>query len=192
MRLPLSLSGLSLSGLCALCFACGAPAEEPIAESGEQLVALRQHITGATSSRFTDTLEQGETASRGPMTVFPGQRLQVTLAGRGDADLYVRFGSRPTLDSYDCRPYAGHSNEQCELTVPAGVTSVYVDVRAESASSYSLVLESTPVGAVGKNTKPFVIAVLGSSTAEGEGASNLASSWVGLLGQQLTAMANVN
>jgi microbial collagenase len=41
--------------------------------------------------------------------------------GSGDADLYVRFGSAPTLTSYDCRPYAGGNNETCTIAnVQAG------------------------------------------------------------------------
>ena len=29
--------------------------------------------------------------------------------GTGDADLYVRAGSKPTTSTYDCRPYKGPS-----------------------------------------------------------------------------------
>ena len=36
--------------------------------------------------------------------------------GSGDADLYVKFGSAPTLTSYDCRPFIGGNNEDCPVT----------------------------------------------------------------------------
>ena len=36
--------------------------------------------------------------------------------GTGDADLYVKFGSAPTLSSYDCRPYITGNNETCTFT----------------------------------------------------------------------------
>lgn len=38
--------------------------------------------------------------------------------GTGDADLYVRFGSAPTPTAWDCRPYAGDSNETCSFASP--------------------------------------------------------------------------
>ncbi|MBQ4845883.1 collagenase [Pseudoalteromonas sp. MMG005] len=64
--------------------------------------------------------------------------LQVSTGeGTGDADLYVRFGSKPTLAEYDCRPYKGGSTEQCDIATPeAGIYHVmvrgynsYADVR---------------------------------------------------------------
>ena len=36
--------------------------------------------------------------------------------GTGDADMYVRKGSRPTTSTYDCRPYINGNNETCTLT----------------------------------------------------------------------------
>ncbi|HEY4886906.1 MAG TPA: pre-peptidase C-terminal domain-containing protein [Myxococcales bacterium] len=39
--------------------------------------------------------------------------------GTGDADLYTRFGSRPTLATYDCRPYITGNNETCTVNNPA-------------------------------------------------------------------------
>jgi PKD repeat protein len=36
--------------------------------------------------------------------------------GTGDADLYVKFGSAPTLSSYDCRPFIGGNTENCPIT----------------------------------------------------------------------------
>src|SRR6185295_14564760 len=40
--------------------------------------------------------------------------LTVTITGgSGDADLYTRFGSRPTLSTYDCRPYKTGNAETC-------------------------------------------------------------------------------
>jgi lysophospholipase L1-like esterase len=197
MRFPLSLSGLFV-----LCLACGAPAPEELAElenaeTPAELVVLRQEITaGSVAERFTDSLEPGEIAARGPFAIEPGEKLQITLAGRGDGDLYVRFNSRPTTSTYDCRPYTLHSNEQCVLTAPAGAKSVYVDIHASTTlPKYSLVMESVRPDSVGGGStpgKPFVIAVLGSSTAEGEGASSLNKSWVRLLASQLSSIANVS
>ena len=49
--------------------------------------------------------------------------LAVTITGgSGDADLYVRFGSQPTLSAYNCRPYLAGNSESCSFTSPAAGT----------------------------------------------------------------------
>jgi lysophospholipase L1-like esterase len=190
MRLP-----IWLSGLCAWCVACAA-ANEPLDELG----VLAQEIT----ETFSATVAQNEAVARGPLAVQPGSRLRVALSGTGDADLYVRFGSQPTLTSYDCRPYEDDSSEECILMVPSNATAAFIDVRGYRASTYTLQLERVAGGGSGAGgsggsggagggqpTEPFVIALLGSSTAQGEGASAVANSWVGLLQSALSAVANV-
>ncbi len=48
-----------------------------------------------------------------------------TSGGTGDVDLYVRFGSAPTLSTYTCRPYRNGNAEQCVINNPqAGVWHV--------------------------------------------------------------------
>ncbi|HEX8701887.1 MAG TPA: M4 family metallopeptidase [Myxococcaceae bacterium] len=42
--------------------------------------------------------------------------------GTGDADLYVKLGSQPTLSSYTCRPYKTGNTETCTLSAPAAGT----------------------------------------------------------------------
>jgi PKD repeat protein len=42
--------------------------------------------------------------------------------GTGDADLYTKFGSAPTLSSYDCRPYLTGNNESCTVAAPQAGT----------------------------------------------------------------------
>ncbi len=42
--------------------------------------------------------------------------------GSGDADLYVRKGSKPTSSTYDCRPYKNGNTESCSFTDPAADT----------------------------------------------------------------------
>jgi vibriolysin len=56
----------------------------------------------------------------------------VISGGTGDADLFVRFGSPPTLAEFDC--YQGESNETCELYPPQSGT-YYLMIRA--AQPYS-------------------------------------------------------
>jgi hypothetical protein len=42
--------------------------------------------------------------------------------GTGDADLYVKFGSAPTLSTYDCRPYVNGNSETCTFNNPSAGT----------------------------------------------------------------------
>lgn len=47
--------------------------------------------------------------------------------GSGDADLYTRHGSLPTLSSYDCRPYKYGNNETCSDPSP-DVGNYYIGI----------------------------------------------------------------
>jgi serine protease len=49
--------------------------------------------------------------------------LEVRISGgSGDADLYVREGSNPTLQSWDCRPYQYGNDEVCTIPNPQAGT----------------------------------------------------------------------
>ena len=64
--------------------------------------------------------------------------LQVVMTGRGDADLYVRYGEPATDSEYDCRPYSSGSDEECSFDGPkAGTWHVRV-VGWAASSSYDL------------------------------------------------------
>lgn len=61
--------------------------------------------------------------------------LTITISGgTGDADMYTKFGARPTLSTYDCRPYKTGNAETCTVTNPAA-GSYYVMLNAYSAYS---------------------------------------------------------
>ena len=64
-----------------------------------------------------------------------GKTLTVKISGgSGDADLYTRFGSRPTTSRYSCRPHLVGNNETCILAnTSAG--DYYVMVRGYEAYS---------------------------------------------------------
>lgn len=56
-------------------------------------------------------------------TVDSASNVAVTISGgSGDADLYVKAGSKPTTSSYDCRPYRSGNAEQCRIAAQAGTT----------------------------------------------------------------------
>ncbi|MDK2598216.1 PKD domain-containing protein [Pseudoalteromonas obscura] len=60
--------------------------------------------------------------------------VQVSISGgSGDADLYVRKGSKPTTSTYDCRPYRWGNSESCNITGGAG--KYWVMLRGYSAYS---------------------------------------------------------
>ncbi|MBL8299150.1 MAG: PKD domain-containing protein [Rhodanobacteraceae bacterium] len=74
--------------------------------------------SGATTATYTLVVPAGAT------------NLKFTIAGGvGDADLYVKYGSAPTISSFDCRPYQNGNNETCTISnVRAG--TYYVVLRA--------------------------------------------------------------
>jgi len=46
-----------------------------------------------------------------------GKALSIKISGgTGDADLYTRFGARPTTSTYLCRPYLNGNNETCNVS----------------------------------------------------------------------------
>lgn len=65
-------------------------------------------------------------------------QLLVNMTGSGDADLYVKYGSAPTLPNWDCRPYTSTANEQCLINNPqAGDWFIMVNGYS-SSSTYTL------------------------------------------------------
>jgi hypothetical protein len=54
--------------------------------------------------------------------------------GTGDADLYVRFGAKPTTTTFNCRPFLTGNNETCSFTSPAA-GDWYVMIRGFAAFS---------------------------------------------------------
>ncbi len=74
--------------------------------------------------------------------------------GSGDADLYVRQGAKPTLTQYDCAPYLGGNNEQCDFATPTA-GRWYIDVQAYSSfsgASLSLDYQQDSTGGSGGET----------------------------------------
>ncbi|MEJ2765175.1 M4 family metallopeptidase [Photobacterium sp. MCCC 1A19761] len=68
-------------------------------------------------------------------TATAGASARVAISGgTGDADLYVKAGSKPTTQSWDCRPYRSGNNESCTVNVAAGQT-YYVMLKGYSQYS---------------------------------------------------------
>ncbi|WP_239309069.1 protease pro-enzyme activation domain-containing protein [Rhodanobacter sp. FDAARGOS 1247] len=69
--------------------------------------------------------------------VIPAGATNLVIAesgGTGDADLYTKFGSAPTLSSYDCRPYVSGNSESCTVASPQAGT-YYVMLNGYAAFS---------------------------------------------------------
>lgn len=62
-------------------------------------------------------------------------QLQIKISGgTGDADLYVRYGSKPTTSSWDYRPYLNGNNETVTISNPTSGTW-HIGIRAYTAYS---------------------------------------------------------
>jgi leucyl aminopeptidase len=62
--------------------------------------------------------------------VVPTSATNVNFAingGSGDADLFVKFGSKPTSSNYDCRPYLSGNNESCDLNNSDGTYYIMIN-----------------------------------------------------------------
>ncbi|WP_196139978.1 proprotein convertase P-domain-containing protein [Aliikangiella sp. G2MR2-5] len=64
------------------------------------------NLSGAKGDQIHYTLEVPATANSLSF---------VTSGGSGDADLYVKFGAKPTTSNYDCRPWKNGNNETCNI-----------------------------------------------------------------------------
>ncbi len=56
--------------------------------------------------------------------------LRVSISGgNGDADLYTRYGSRPTDSKFDCHPYLDGNNESCEPIANPKTGYYYIGIK---------------------------------------------------------------
>jgi serine protease len=94
--------------------------------------------SGGTGGTFSKSNLSGSSGSWKHYTVdIPAGMSSFTInmsGGSGDADLYVRRGSKPTTSRYDCRPYLYGNSESCNFNNPQSGTW-YISVRAYSSYS---------------------------------------------------------
>jgi len=88
-----------------------------------------------------------------------------TNGGSGDADLYVQFGSKPTLNNFDCKSTTSSSTESCSISnVQSG--TYYVMVEAWSAIS-GVSLTGSFDGSNGGDVTPINVTETNVSVATG-------------------------
>jgi vibriolysin len=109
-------SGVTLKGT----YATGGGTGDPLLTNGTPVTG----ISGATSS-----------AKYWRINTPAGKTLTIKISGgTGDADLYTRFGSRPTTSSYSCRPYLTGNNETC-TTASTSSGDYYIMLRGYTSYS---------------------------------------------------------
>jgi endonuclease I len=89
-----------------------------------------------------------------------------TTGGSGDADLYVRFGSAPTLSTYNCRSWATGNVESCSFPTPSAGN---YHVMVHAYTSYSGVTLKGVFNTGATDTAPTLL-----TTNPANGASNVA------------------
>lgn len=96
------------------CNSTGRPTDQPASgDSSLQNAVPNTGLSGGGGQMSLFTLE-----------VPRGARNMVirTSGGRGDADLYVRYGNAPTTTRFDCRPYVWGNEEACAAAAPPAGT----------------------------------------------------------------------
>ncbi|MCB1048991.1 MAG: M4 family metallopeptidase [Acidobacteria bacterium] len=93
---------------------------------------------GGQGGGFTETNLSGARRSFNYWTIdVPSGMSQLEIkisGGSGDADLYVRYGAKPTTSSYDYRPYLNGNNETVTIANPTAGTW-HIGIRGYSAYS---------------------------------------------------------
>ncbi len=120
-----SFSGVSLTGS----FTAGSGGGNQVIEQVNSNVS----VSRGAWKHYTITLPSGYSK----LTV-------TTTGGSGDADLYVRQGSRPTSSSYNCRPYKNGNEETCTFTNPAGTTWHYSVYGYSAVSGLKITARADP------------------------------------------------
>lgn len=115
----------------------GTPNGECVADeavpSRDGVITLQSGGSHSNSVAFDAWVDYEITVSSG------ATRLVVDLTNlSADADLYVRQGSQPQLDTYDCRSWdAGTADEQCSFDAP-GAGTWYIGVYGFAAADYTV------------------------------------------------------
>jgi serine protease len=104
-------------------------------------------------------------------------KFQIT-GGTGDADLYIKYGSVPTLSTFDCRPWLTGNNETCAM--PSATQGTWYGM-IDPYAAY------TGVSLVGSYEVPVDISIDDPSVTEGDAGTQVVTFTVSL--SQATAVA---
>lgn len=90
------------------------------------------------SNNWSGSVRQNQNVQLPSVNVLEGTDVHVVMTGKGDPDLYVRFGAQPSKTEWFCRPYKTGPNEQCDATVPAGESTMYIMVRGYESGQFKV------------------------------------------------------
>ena len=109
---------------------------------------IRNNVSGAAGSEQYFNVD---------VPAYAKNLLIQTSGGSGDADLYVRFGSAPTVNLYDCRPYNFGNTERCTFDIPTPGT-YYIMIRgATDFSKITLNVSYEETGAAGSTEMTTIL-----------------------------------
>ncbi len=83
--------------------------------------ALLERFDGGDGGFVIPNIAGGQGSFQFTFIDIPAGTAQLTIeisGGSGDADLYVRLGSRPTTSQFNCRPFRDGNNEVCTFANP--------------------------------------------------------------------------
>ncbi|HPM20249.1 MAG TPA: pre-peptidase C-terminal domain-containing protein [Thermotogota bacterium] len=137
-----NFSSVSLTGT----YTTSAPPVDP----GITTLSNNTPVSGISGARLSQKLYK---------IAVPADASALTIkmsGGSGDADLYTRKGSAPTLSSYDYRPYLSGNNEQVTYTSPAA-GDYYIMIQGYAAYSGVSLLATYQTGTGGED--PTVVSL---------------------------------
>lgn len=117
----------------ASCSGCGAG----ILDAAAALAALENPTETEGGGFIIDDISGSRRSWQYTTVDIPSGTTNLTVSingGSGDADLYVRYGSRPSTRRYNCRPYESGNNEICSFSNPSSGTW-HIGLRGYSAYS---------------------------------------------------------
>jgi vibriolysin len=105
----------------------------------------------------------------------PAGQTQLTIeisGGTGDADLYVQSGTKPTLSTYQCRPYKNGNTESCVFSPP---TQGKYNVMVHAYSAFTGLSVKATYSANQQSGDPYL--TNGAAVTGISGATNSAQYW---------------
>jgi hypothetical protein len=161
-----TLIGMNKNAPSQICAECHAPNQTTLRDWADQTtVALQGCLdvggggTPVTKQFENISVAKDELKAFGPFQVAFGAKIEVTMTGTGDADLYVKRNGEATVDSYDCRPFSREPNESCTGSQfnANGPAEFYVAVNGfADASQVTVTVKYDEPGPTSKTAKQVV------------------------------------
>lgn len=123
--------------------------------------AARGSSNGGGDGVLTNGTSESVSGSRGSQAFWTievpanARNLSIRLSGgSGDADLYVKAGSKPTTSSFDCRSWRSGNSETCSFSSPSADT-YHVMLNAYSTFSGASLVATYETGSSGGGVQTY-------------------------------------